>query len=165
MFIQPDAREFAERSLEQYTSPTAEELKEAEKRLGPFAKQSHNGHMPSTALMGPLMLWFCLLLYIALPAIIAALLFRGGLVLLATGVTYVRHDGHRASRGRVLWRSIVAWSPIVGALILGAVAIAMKSASLAVLSVVLVLGVVVWSLLLPDRGLQDRFAGTWPVPR
>lgn len=165
MFIQPDARMFAERSLEQYASPAAEERKEAENRLAPFAKRSNNGHMPPLAMMSPLLLWFCLLLYVGLPAIIAALLFRGGLVLLATGVTYVRRDGRRASRGRVLWRSLVVWSPVVGAIILCAVAIGIKSTLLALLSVVLVLVVTIWSLLLPERGLQDRLAGTWPVPR
>jgi len=87
------------------------------------------------------------------------------LVLLATGVTYVRRDGHRASRGRILWRSVVAWSPVAGAVILGAVAIGMKSTLLALLSVALVIGVTAWSVLLPERGLQDRLAGTWPVPR
>ena len=49
--------------------------------------------------------------YVGLPAVFAALLFRGGLVLLIAGVTYVRKDGQRASRLRLLWRSMVTWSP------------------------------------------------------
>jgi hypothetical protein len=165
MLIQPDAREFAERSLEQSTSPNADELKEAERRLGPIVEQAKPGHLPPLALLSPFVLWFALLFYVGLPAVIAALLFRGGLVLLALGVTYVRHDGRRASRGRLLWRSVLAWSPIVGAVMLGGVAMGVKSVVLAALSVVLVIGVAAWSLWLPERGLQDRLAGTWPVPR
>lgn len=165
MLIQPDARAFAERSLTEYAAPTAEEIKEAEKRLAPFVKQPGLENMPSPALLTPFILWFALLIYVGVPAVIAALLFRGGLVLLALGVTYVRHDGQRASRMRVLWRNIVAWSPIVGAVMLGGAAMGMKSVALAALSLALVIGVTAWSLWLPGRGLQDRLAGTWPVPR
>ncbi len=165
MLIQPDAREFAEHSLEQYAAPTAEELKEADKRLGPIVKQAGMGNMPPRALLSPFILWSALLIYVGVPAVVAALLFRGGLVLLALGVTYVRRDGQKASRGRVLWRSIVAWSPIVGAVMLGGVAMGVKSAPLALLSVVLMAGLTAWSLWAPERGLPDRLAGTWPVPR
>jgi uncharacterized RDD family membrane protein YckC len=165
MMIQPDARVFAERSLEQYSGPKADELKEAEKRLGPLVKQAGMGNLPPVTLLSPFILWFALLFYVGIPAVIATLLFRGGLVLLALGVTYVRRDGCRASRGRVLWRSVVAWSPMVGAVMICGAAMAAKSVALALLSVVLVIGVTAWSLLLPGRGLQDRLAGTWPVPR
>lgn len=165
LLIQPDAREFAEDSLKQYGSPTAEELKEAEKRFEPVVKQAQPGSMPSSALLGPFVLWIALLFYVGVPALIAALLFRGGLVLLVTGVTYVRQDGQRASRGRVLWRSVVAWSPVLGAVILGGVAMAMKSALFAWVILLLLAGLAAWSVLLPERGLQDRLAGTWPVPR
>jgi hypothetical protein len=54
---------------------------------------------------------------------------------------------------------------MVGAAILGGVAMGLKSVPLALLSVVLVAAVTAWSLLLPERGLQDRLAGTWPVLR
>ena len=52
-------------------------------------------------------------IYVGVPALIAALLFRGGLILLVSGVTFVRRDGARASRLRVFWRGLVAWSPFV----------------------------------------------------
>lgn len=165
MLIQPDAREFAEHSLEQYAAPTAAEREEAEKRLGPIAKQAGMGNLPPRALLSPFILWAALLFYVGAPAIVGALLFRGGLVMLALGVTYVRHDGRRASRGRVLWRSIVTWSPVFGAVLLAGAAMGAKSVLLAVSSVALMIGVTAFSLLLPERGLQDRLAGTWPVPR
>ena len=53
-----------------------------------------------------------LFVYVGLPALVAALLFRGGLVLLIAGVTYVRRDGARASRLRLFWRAIVVWGPV-----------------------------------------------------
>jgi len=165
VFIPPDARVFAERSLEEYASPAADVLEQAEKRLKGFARQPSPGNLPSPALFWPFLLWFTSLIYVALPAVIAAFLFRGGLVLLATGVTYVRRDGRRASRGRMLWRSLVAWSPVFGAVALVAVALHLKSGLWALWSVLLVITLVGWSLWLPERGLQDRLAGTWPVPR
>ena len=53
-----------------------------------------------------------LAIYVCMPALIAALLFRGGLVLRMAGMTFVRRDGKRASRLRVFWRALVAWSPL-----------------------------------------------------
>ncbi len=165
IFVQRDARQFAELSLAQDASPTAEELQEAEKILGPIAKQSRPGSMPGPQLLSPFLLWFSLLFYVAIPAVIAALCFRGGLVLLATGVTYVRRDGMKASRLRLLWRSVVTWSPVAGAVVMGIAAMGTKSVSLALLSGLPMIILTVWSLWLPERGLQDRLAGTWPVPR
>jgi hypothetical protein len=102
---------------------------------------------------------------VALPAVIAALVFRGGLVLLVAGVTYVRHDGLQASRLRLLWRSVLTWSPVAGAVVAAMAAMEMKTVSLALLSGLPVIVFAGWSLWLPQRGLQDRLAGTWPVPR
>jgi len=48
------------------------------------------------------------------PGLIAALLFRRGLVLLIAGVTFVRRDGMRASRLRVFWRGLVRGARCVG---------------------------------------------------
>ena len=100
-----------------------------------------------------------------IPALVAALLFRGGLVLLIAGVTYVRRDGQRASRLRLLWRAMVAWSPSFLVFVLSILAVSTKLnwgpwLALALLGLLAVL-----SVALPVRGLQDRLAGTWPVPR
>jgi hypothetical protein len=160
-----DARQFAERSLVQYSTPAKGELQEAEKLLGTVARQSGAAAMPSPQSLGPLILWSCLLLYAATPAVIAALLFRGGLVLWIAGVTYVRRDGRRASRLRLLWRGVVAWSPVAVAAVLGLAAMPTKSVTLALLGGLLLAALTTWSLWLPKRGLPDRLAGTWPVPR
>ena len=55
--------------------------------------------------------------YVCVPALIAAVLFRGGLVLWMAGISFVRRDGKRASRLRVFWRALVAWSPLCLAII------------------------------------------------
>ena len=107
----------------------------------------------------------CLLFYVGIPAVVAAVLFRSGVVLLIAGVTYVRRDGLRASRLRLFWRALVTWSPSLMLFIVAVVGMAkhltwqpwLVAALLCVLTVV--------SVLLPQRGLQDRLAGTWPVPR
>ena len=94
-------------------------------------------------------------------------LFRGGLALRIAGVAFVRRDGVRASRRRVFWRALVAWSPLFLAL-LGPLQnwyepryAALGEAALCGL----LLGLAILSVSLPERGLPDRLAGTWPVPR
>ena len=110
--IKGDARKFAEQSVAEYPAPTAAEIAEADAAVGKFVpkEQLFAGKMPAS--MPVMVLVASLLFYVGLPALIAALLFRGGLVLLIAGVTYVRRDGPRASRLRLFWRSLVAWSPV-----------------------------------------------------
>jgi hypothetical protein len=111
-----------------------------------------------------------LVIYVCLPAWIAALLFRGGLVLRTAGIVFVRRDGKQASRLRMFWRALVAWSPLW--LVLTGVIITLHKGGSAglndwglVLYCGLYCGLVVLSVVLPERGLPDRLAGTWPVLR
>jgi len=107
-----------------------------------------------------------LAVYVCIPALIAALLFRGGLVLLIARVTFVRQDGAQASRLRVFWRALVAWSPLLLGLVLTIVfAIWFGPFAPALVSSLFICGLALLSVALPDRGLPDRLAGTWPVPR
>jgi serine/threonine protein kinase len=103
-----------------------------------------------------------LALFVCLPALIAALAFRGGLVLLVTGVTFVRRDGRPASRLRLFWRALVTWS-----LLLAAPALIWFNGNpaWATVAIGLFCALAIVSIALPQRGLQDRLAGTWPVPR
>jgi hypothetical protein len=93
------------------------------------------------------------------------LLFRGGLVLRLANVTFVRWDGARASRLRVFWRALVAWSPLWLAvpvcLTLGRGHPVLSRA----FACSVVCGLAILSVALRGRGLPDRVAGTWPVPR
>jgi hypothetical protein len=106
-----------------------------------------------------------LAVYVCIPAVIAALLFRGGLVLLIAGVAFVRKDGQRASRLRLLWRAIVVWSPLFLAFCMSMLAITMHLAWASWVGLGLLGLLAAMSIALPVRGLQDRLAGTWPVPR
>ena len=75
-------------------------------------------------------------------------------------------DGAKASRIRLLWRALVCWVPI-SALAVFAIAVAEKriAPGWPIAGAVVLVGLAVWSLLLPVRSLPDRLAGTWPVPR
>ena len=120
----------------------------------------------------------------AIPSLVMALLFRGGLVLRLLGLAVVKEDGTEASRLRLFWRSLVAWFPALlsGPLLAllvgptGGLFIALSRgcpaylfiallALASVYSIFLTAILVFWSALLPERGLQDRLAGTWLVPR
>ncbi|MGO9201651.1 MAG: protein kinase domain-containing protein [Limisphaerales bacterium] len=100
--------------------------------------------------------------FACLPALVA-LVFRGGPILFATGVAFVRRDGTPASRGRLFWRATVAWSPAM--MVLWALATPGISLGRPWLILGVVFGLAFLSVALPRRGLQDRLAGTWPVPR
>jgi hypothetical protein len=105
------------------------------------------------------------LMYVIVPSLIAALLFRGGLVLRVANVTFVRRDGVRASRLRIFWRALVAWSWFLPAVVIYAVLYKTSHAAGVIIVLIFVGLLVVWSVMLPRRGLPDRLAGTWPVPR
>jgi hypothetical protein len=106
-------------------------------------------------------------MYGAFFALFAALCCRGGLVLLACGIGIVRNDGASASRFRILCRGLLAWlpacaiSPVIIFFLykeIGWLPALLTGATLAG-------ALAVWSLSLKGRGLPDRIAGTWFVPR
>jgi hypothetical protein len=106
-----------------------------------------------------------LAIYVGVPTVFAAVLFRGGLVLLAAGVAFVRRDGRRASRLRLFWRSLLAWAPVWPAFLLTAVGAGEHKNWIVLAATAALCALALLSLLLPRRGLPDRLAGTWPVPR
>jgi hypothetical protein len=98
-------------------------------------------------------------------ALILNFAFRGGLMR-AMGLELVTSNGRQASRWRVLVRTALTWSPIL------LVPIIRPFADRALPGVewipLLILGISLGAiaiLLTPPRGLQDRIAGTWVVPR
>ena len=168
--IKPDARHFAEQSVTEEPAATPQERAAAEAALKPMLLPAQ-GAMAMT--FRPwFMFMITLAIYVSLPAILAALIFRGGLVLWLAGVTFTRRDGAPASRLRLLWRALLIWCPF-GLL---AVISAIQGASQALgrgpgpawtpwLVAGLVCGLPALSLVLPARGLADRLSGAWPVPR
>jgi eukaryotic-like serine/threonine-protein kinase len=165
VLIKGEARHFAERSVAEHPNPNAAEVQDAEKAIAPL--------LPTTTLPDirrlpffPVMVFAgAMVFYVSIPAILAAVLFRGGLILLIAGVAFVRWDGKRASRGRLLWRSAVAWSPVWVAFFLSAFYMQKPLTWGGALAFAVLSGVTILSLCLPGRGLPDRLAGTWPVPR
>lgn len=174
VFIQRADREFVEQSLREHPEPTEAEITAADAAINsavPHDKFKQDKekieYWIANSFLYLVVAGVLLLIYVAFPAIIAALCFRGGLVLLICGVGVVRKDGLPASRIRVFWRSLLTWAApfiaaAVGILLLNPVA---RPAGTTFLVVLLAAGMAVWSTLLPDRGIPDRLSGTRLVPR
>jgi hypothetical protein len=162
--IAGEKRRFAEQSLAAYPNPTDEEIRAATTALKPLLKVNQQ---PFARPQFPLLVFgVSLLIYVAVPALLAALIFRTGLVLLAIGVAVVKKNGARASRFQVFVRSFVAWAPVLAApVLLGLLTPLIGAIWASVLLGAMIVGLVAWSLALPDRGLQDRIARTTLVPR
>ena len=107
-----------------------------------------------------------------------AFVLRGGILIRALGIAVVTRTGQEASRRRAaLARALAAWVPLI-ALVVFVIQTGVlfnrlspdRPSQLMVLSVVaplamLFLGGAIWTALHPERGLQDRIASTWLVPR
>jgi len=164
--IKGESRRFAEQSLAENPAPTETELKEADAALEKFRHKTSQFEPVKQPWFPFAMLVATLAIYVGFPALVTALLFRGGLVLLAARVTFVRKDGRRASRLRVFWRALVAWSPLVLGLVLtGTFKVLLGLLPAMILAALFVCALTIVSLALPNRGLPDQLAGTWPVPR
>jgi hypothetical protein len=102
-------------------------------------------------------------------SLLTALAFRCGLTRIM-GLELVAADGRPATRLRVLARGTVVWAPSVALVTLANVLIVSGARTVAVLTVgglallILMVGAIV-AVLHPARGIQDRLAGTWIVPR
>jgi hypothetical protein len=96
-----------------------------------------------------------------------AFLTRGGVSLHLWGIAVTDLTGRHISRLHALWRAVVAASPLLGAaaVVLGAPLSGAYGVSVAAAGVGLWLCGVVYAVAVPDRGIQDRIAGTWLVPR
>src|SRR5262249_26219271 len=110
-----------------------------------------------------------------------AFVTRGGLVGLTLGVSIVNSHGQRASRLRGAWRTFIIWSPVFALL---AVSVQWQTSfwskwqievfnswtpfifwTLPWIAIGLVLSYGVLAFWFPARGVHDRLAGTYLVPR
>lgn len=159
-------RKFAEQSVAELATATDKEIADAEAAVSRCCPVTDPMSFMRKPWMPPLVFGTTLAIYVGLPAVVAALLFRGGLILLAAGVTFVRRDGVPASRLRIFWRALVAWSPLIAAPVVGGLLkLGLSSLTSALLALLIMAVPAIISLALPHRGLPDRLAGTWPVPR
>jgi len=164
--IKGEARRFAERSISEHPAPTPAEVADADAALKPIQSKSVDYDLTRPPWRISVVLALSLIVYVCLPALLAALVFRGGLVLLIARVTFVRSDGRLASRLRVFWRALVAWSPLLlGLLLFGLLHSALGRLGASIAGWLVVCSLAAISVMLPERGLPERLSGTWPVPR
>jgi hypothetical protein len=159
-------RKFAEESVSRHPDPSDEEIEEAAAAVEPITGAMSSSN-PMNQRWFPLVVFgSTLVIYVALPALLAALLFRGGVVMRALRVAVVLREGTPASRWRVAYRGLFTWGPVV-LWPLAAVFLSRVAGDLwaAVLLVGFGLAVLFISVMLPERSLQDRLAGTQLVPR
>jgi eukaryotic-like serine/threonine-protein kinase len=159
------SRAFAEESARTLADVAESERAEAETALqGIAAVQVESGGTSLRDVL-PTMVAAGLILYVALPAVLAALLFRGGPALRGAGIAFVRRDGRRASRLRLCWRALVAWIPVAAVAVVCIGATHDGSPGWALVAVVALAALILGSLGMPQRSLPDRLSGAWPVPR
>lgn len=97
----------------------------------------------------------------AVLGVVCAMVLHGGVWLRAFGIAVVTPDGREASRWRAAGRAAIAWSwaPFqVAALALGWSLVAGAVWGIKLIALL-------WAAHHPERGLQDRLAGTYLVPR
>jgi serine/threonine protein kinase len=162
--IKGEDRKFAEKSVAENPAPTNDEISEADAAFKQMASPRLHD-MTKQPFFPFFMACIVLVIYVCIPALIATLLFRGGLLLFAARVTYVCKDGEPASRLRLFWRALVVWSPLLIILVAFAMPKVWFSPTAGAISAVSLLCIfAIISIGLPERGLQDRLAGVWPVP-
>ena len=186
VIITPDLREKARQIVAKYPNPSEKEIAEATAVAKPLLggidvmQNSMGGGAPLS--IAAMQAGF-IMVPLVIGSLFCAIAFRRGLAMVFLGVVAVKRDGSRAGRLRVLWRATVTWSPYVlvfiGLMFCGAwmiadptvanpavaadISLAWGMAGGIALGLFGVLAVV--SALMPERGLQDRLAGTWLVPR
>jgi eukaryotic-like serine/threonine-protein kinase len=178
--LPPRLRTSVEQMVKDHPQPTPEEVSKArallqlllDTRVAERAKElgldkQHSYDFISASVMS------VYLVCTAFLSMFCAVAFRGGLVMRILGIAVVKDDGGGASRGRMLWRSVIAWSPMLLLLVLAACIIPLfvKSSGAArmygeVISLVILAGLMfIAAIATRGRGLHDRLAKTWLVPR
>jgi len=170
--ITDSLRDEAERILTRRPPPSPGQFAEASATVERFFKKSPDLAAQEAIKQVKLPLAVLLVGYgsavmlVVLPCLIASLLFRGGAIVKLLGIVFVNRTGALSSRLRVAWRNLLAWLPFLvlpaGVKLLAPV-LGMNGSTVAVIG--LSAGLALASALLPKRGLADRLAGTWLVPR
>ena len=169
----PKLRAHARGALAKHPNPTAQQIAAAASTVEPFLKTRRDRarqRAAPRAFIGILAVFAAGYSLIAAGVgLLSALLFRGGFLLRLFGMAITTPSGE-ARRLLAFWRAVIAWSPaalsLIALLWLGlgpdarTTAIAIEGMSVALFVVGLA-----FAIRHPERGLQDRLAGTWLVPR
>ena len=160
-------RQLIDRILADHPHVSSDDLAAAIATLGTFfERQAAIRHwMPW---MSALAMAVYLFVLVGLVGIAAAWIFRGGFLLRTFGIAVVTKDGELVSRVRALCRGLVAWGIVIAPVAL-VFALSYLGVHLTVTIAVWALTIFVvgaaWAVVHPERGLQDRIAGTYLVPR
>jgi hypothetical protein len=167
-------RRLIERIVAERPRVSADELAAATATVDPFLKRQARLSQvvremnPWTAALRGVPFMFALT---AIVAVLSACLFRGGLFLRALNIVVVTKNGEPVSRLRALWRGLGAWGIFIVVLLIPSFAASYPGSPDAGLVVAAVaecafgLAGAAWAIACPERGLQDRIAGTYLVPR
>jgi hypothetical protein len=168
------ARERARAAVERHPVRSAEEVRGADLTAAPLLEDEGNklGKLANVRGLTAIFLATVGGTFIAVGvfAAIGALVTGSGFTFRMFGMALVNRRGRKISRVRALWRAAVTWSPIFAVAVAlkrgpditkaGPSVIALQFALLGVLA-----AAAVWAWLHPSRGIQDRLAGSWIVPR
>jgi uncharacterized RDD family membrane protein YckC len=165
--VDTDGQRLLERFVEAHPTPSAEDVAKAESRLQWILRAIQEevawNRMFRHSMSRPAGLFgigmFFLIVFVVVPSLISALIFRHTPLLRMLEIAVVTKRGAPASRLRVLWRSTVLWSIVLFALCL---MISLGGRPRA-LHLFIIYGIA--TLFTAKRGLQDRIAGTCLVPR
>jgi hypothetical protein len=167
-------RERARRAVERHRVRTAEEVRRAEATALPILTNQAAGLSKlanARALAGIVVATLggtCIA--IGFFSVIGALATGSGFTFRTFGAGLVNRKGKRISRLRALWRAVVVWSPMIVLFFVfkNGPDITKGGYAFLLLDLALVAALTagaVWAILRPSRGIQDRLAGTWIVPR
>jgi uncharacterized RDD family membrane protein YckC len=193
--LEPEQIAVRDRALSNQPSPTAAELEWARERIRerPFPQRASDARSAGEidARLGPQtgvqvsveekrsikqVRWLLIPMFTAwtigtwgVLATLFAAIFQGGLTLRLFGIAVRSRRGEMASRWRCAWRSLLVWVPAVAVYWLAA-RLALGSHVTAGIALTIVAAVLhalalAYAIGRPSRGMQDRLAGTYLVPR
>jgi uncharacterized RDD family membrane protein YckC len=114
--VLPQQQKAAKEIVARTPPPTDEEMRKARAVIGPHLdsmKDRLGLDSFNPAWFVPLMFAMTLAMYVAIPSVLCALAFRGGLLWWLFGITAVTKNGRLAGRWRLCWRNLMAWSPLI----------------------------------------------------
>jgi uncharacterized RDD family membrane protein YckC len=172
--VSPRLKELAQRAIAAHPDPTAADVRAAAAAFQPAftegKRELEQIHSPFGLLAMFLLYATGVFVIVAALGLLSAFVFRGGLQLWFFGAAVVSDRGENVSRPHALWRALLAWSPvglgIVGLALAPEFALSGRAWMIACASsLALLLVGAIYAARHPERGLQDRIAGTWLVPR
>jgi uncharacterized RDD family membrane protein YckC len=155
-----------------YPSVTKEEVARSLQTIQPFlGRELHQRGVgvKNAALFLASMITAGASVLVLLFSVVSSIAVRGGVATRSIGLAVVTQDGKEISRWRSLARTLIAWLPMLVASVPMPALISQGQGPAVLVSVGVALAAmiagVVWTIAAADRGLHDRIAGTWVVPR